>query len=229
MFYAYLSRGRYETYLGFGEWIGPTALFASTYVAKTFAIEPDPTAFAFLSANVAANPAVRTATHLSALCIAPATGELTMRGVGASGSWLDGLVTREDAGIAAFAAANPDKVFTVPCVTLSLYVAEHSIDLSRTFMKVDCEGAEWNLLPSLTAVVASLPAGRRPTLILSQHAATLREAALPALLDLARLFTYAGKWASSADGPLPIASASTALTLDDLRDGSDIICSDFAG
>ena len=150
-----------------------------------------------------------------------------MRGVGASGSWVDSLVKRDDVG--EFLKVHPDKVFDVPCVTLALYVAEHDIDLSRTFMKVDCEGAEYNLLPSLTALVAALPAGRRPTLVISQHNAEMREASLGALLDLVRLFSYAGKWARPADGPLPILAPAANMTVAYLRDGSDIVCSDWAG
>ena len=194
-FHAYLSSGHFSTYIGFGEWIGPTVLFSSSYVERAYAIEPDPAAVSFLRANVAANPAVQANTHVSALCIAPQPGVLSMRGEGASGSWLDGLVKKDSVADAKWAASHPDAIFDVPCVTLAMYVDEHEIDLARTFIKIDTEGAEWSLLPSLHALMAALPPGRRPTIILSPHATALREPSLGALLDFVRLFKFASQWA----------------------------------
>jgi hypothetical protein len=232
VFYAYLARGNFEAYFGFGEWIGPTALFSSAYVSRVFAIEPDPAAYSFLSANVAANPIARAKTHTSALCIATKTGVLTLSssGGGDSESRIDSLVSR---GISDnLTTVHPESsisIVEVPCVTLDVYVAEHEINLARTFIKVDCEGAEWSLLPSLTSIISALPAGRRPTLVISLHSVNSHEASLGALLDLARLFSYAGRWESIGDGPLPIKTSPAALTIDDLRIGGDIICSDYAG
>lgn len=157
-----------------------------------------------------------------------------MRGEGASGSWLDGLVKKDSAADAAWAASHPDAIFDVPCVTLGMYVDEHEIDLAHTFIKIDTEGAEWSLLPSLHALMAALPPGRRPTIILSPHATELREPSLGALLDFVRLFKFASRWPDQVEKqvPLPVTTASSTMQIDDLRDLDlanleDIILSDW--
>lgn len=226
IFHAYLSTGAFDAYVGFGEWIGPTLLFSAPYVLRAFALEPDPIALRILRANVAANPDISTCVFVSGQCIAPKSGALTLRGNGGSGSWITDLTasntTRE------YVSSNRIAEFSVDCVHLREFVESHSIDLQRAFIKIDAEGAEWGIVPSLHAMVEALPAGRRPTFFISLHESDRAEEGREAFLRFARLFSFAGSWTSEEhDGPLPITSPSSLLSLQALTPPSDIILSDL--
>lgn len=69
-----------SVHIDFGAWIGPTAIFASTYARKVFALEPDPSAFMHLYHNIAMNPAVSRNTEATQLCISDQAGSLTLHG-----------------------------------------------------------------------------------------------------------------------------------------------------
>lgn len=162
-------------------------LFAAPLVTRAFAIEPDPLCRAALRQSVALNPPIAGRTFVSSLCISDGMGELTMRGSGSSGSFVAGLTN--SSGQEAYAREWPGMAFTVYCVPLPAFLREHEIDASATFFKVDTEGAEWRVLPSLLGAVAALPEGARPTFFMSIHESTSRD--VGALLAFLRLFKYA--------------------------------------
>jgi len=196
LFAAYLAGTNrpFRTYLGFGEWVGPTALYASTYVDRVFALEPDPLAHKMLVANVAANPDVGVKTHTSRMCIAATPGTLKLRGGGASGSFLDGVVNTKDT--ASYASKFPDAAHDVTCVPLAAYMDEHNIEPGTTFIKVDTEGAEWTIVPSLLSWLSSLGSGKKPTFVISLHKNSdeIISQAAPVFMQVARLFKNGGIW-----------------------------------
>jgi FkbM family methyltransferase len=225
-FSAYLSTGRFTTYLGFGEWIGPTVMFASKFVDKAIALEPDPICRAALAENIAANPEVRERTTVSQVCIAPEAGTLKLRGAGASGSYLDGVV--DNSGAREYKEAHPDMVVNVTCVTLPYFMAASGLDPSSTFVKMDTEGAEWAILPALVPWISAMPEGSKPTMIISFHANDAAAENVEGVLRFLHLFRFGGPWNTVSDGVLPFRTPAANITRDDLPVGHyfDIIVSD---
>ena len=192
VFAEYLREGdHFSTYVGFGEWIGPTVLYAAPFVTRAFAIEPDPNCRAALRESVAANPSIADHTFVSSFCISNASGTLLMRGAGGSGSFLDGLVDAPNNR--KYAADNPSLWFSVHCLPLAAFFEEHGIAISgSTFVKVDSEGAEWVVVPSLHAMLSMVPQGQaRPTFFISVHLNEQRPQSADGFVSVARLFKYA--------------------------------------
>lgn len=227
LFDHYLGSGEYTTYVGFGEWIGPTVLFAAPRVQRAFALEPDPAARRDLRRNVAANPAVAARTHVSSFCIGAEAGTLLMRGRGDSQSFLEGIVeTSKTRDVGTLYASTE-----VTCMKLAAFVEEHMIDVSTTFFKIDTEGAEYAIVPSLHDWLAGMEPGKRPTITLSMHANEAGDAALPAMLKVIHLFRYAGQWEGEKQfSRLPLKKPASEVTLDFLKRcrGCDILMSDRA-
>ena len=114
---------------------------------------------------------------------------------------------------------------------LSAFVEEHTIDPSSTFFKIDTEGAEYVILPSLYEWLEAIAPGKRPTITLSMHANEAGDAALPSMLKVIHLFRYAGQWEGAKRfDPLPLTKLATGVTLDFLKRcrGCDILMSDRA-
>ncbi len=77
------------TYIGFGEWIGPTVFFAAKYALRSYGLEPDPKAFAALQQNKRLNPEL--SVHISPLCIGVRNEKMAMSGNGDSMSVINQL------------------------------------------------------------------------------------------------------------------------------------------
>lgn len=226
----YLSSGRYATYIGVGEWIGPTVLFAAPRVKRAFAVEADPSCTTELRQNVAANPDVGRVTHVSSFCISGQAQSMKIRGTCDSISFVEGIVdTNFTRG---YVENDKIPVSEVSCIPFASFVNEFSVDLPTSFIKMDTEGAEWSIIPSMFDLISAIPAGSRPTLFLSIHDNNmLKEANMEAFVAVLRLFRYGAVWNGLEDGPLPITTpSSTGITPDVLRRCSlcDIIVSDAA-
>lgn len=217
-----MESGRFSSYVGFGEWIGPTALQVAPHVARTFAIEPDPLCLVDLRANVALNPSVAATTFVSSLCISSRVGQLVLRGSGASGSFLEDLVsTKSSRDYAKQYAANQ---FPVTCITLDVFFAEHQIDPSTAFVKVDTEGAEWSILPSLRHWLSSMAV--KPTLLVSPHANDQRSQFLEEFAAIVHMYRFASLLPAGGVGS--IAQPSQFMTREVLSTVSrDFILADF--
>lgn len=147
------------SYIDFGAWIGPTVLFAAQYCKRVYALEPDMQAFSALTANVNTNQELKANVALYHECINKQTGPMTFRGRGDSTSrfsdtsdWGDRTTLPE---------------WTIPCRTLPEFVNQEGVAGLR-LMKIDTEGAELYLLPSLVGWLQSLP-HPKPSLWLSVH------------------------------------------------------------
>ena len=143
----------------FGAYVGFTALYAATYVPRVFAFEASPTSFSLLRANVALNPPLRSRVALFPHAVGDRDAEVTLygRGYADPGCSIFRDVQRGTVAIGAPAARVPMRdAYTV--------LAECGIG-PRTLLKVDIEGAEYQLVPA----IAGLLAEAKPVLHLSFH------------------------------------------------------------
>jgi FkbM family methyltransferase len=143
----------------FGAYIGLTALYAATHVETVFAFEPSPLNHELLARNVAENPELAQRIHLF------------RHGLGAR----DELVTlyakgTADSGSSVFRQVERDRVLdTQPNAVVSLRdaaVVLHEIGIDRrTLLKIDIEGAEYDVLRTIAPQLAE----HKPWLHVSFH------------------------------------------------------------
>lgn len=164
-------------YIGFGEWVGPTVIYAGHFAKQALGMDTDPSAFQELSKNAAVNK------HLGVVvrqqCISDKAETLKMVGTGQSGSALSKTGDTYTGLISQLGST-----FDVECQTLPVFLetlskdpelVEYSKNNRRLFVKIDAEGAETFILPSLTEWVRCLP--RKPVFFISTHATPSRATA----------------------------------------------------
>jgi FkbM family methyltransferase len=143
----------------FGAYIGFTALYAATHVDTVFAFEPSPVNHELLARNVAENPELASRIRLF------------RHGLGAR----DELVTlyakgTADSGSSVFRQVERDRVLSgqpnaiIPLRDAAMVLREIGLD-GRTLLKIDIEGAEYEVL----RVIAPLLAEHKPWLHVSFH------------------------------------------------------------
>ena len=149
-------------YVDFGSWIGPTVLYAGQFASKVYSLEPDPLSFSTLNANINLNPLVAAKVSLYHECIAPKAGVLEMAGSGESNTRLTGTLDEK------FLKAGTR--WKVNCRTLPQFIEEEGVDMANLrLIKMDTEGTELWLLPSLRLWLESLGEGKKPAIWLSVH------------------------------------------------------------
>ena len=162
------------TYVGIGEWVGVTGLFALQRASEVIMVEADPIAFAEMKENVRLN-SEQTSSRviLDSRCISNISESKVMFANGGSGS---SIVHRPS--ISRFPKIH------VECTAISQFVAEYELDTKdHVFVKIDVEGGESLILPSLLSWILST--GIRPTLFFSMHmtADSAERASIAALLN----------------------------------------------
>lgn len=145
-------------YYDIGAWIGPTVLYASRTVREVYAFEPDPTAYSYLLTNLRLNQV--TNAHPFNIALRPEDGSVAMASFGGK------------AGDSQTSVLKPRGGGSTTALGLS-WTTWRSLTRapSPTFIKMDVEGAEFRLLPTLGEVLER----DRPTLCLSTHAPYLAE------------------------------------------------------
>lgn len=143
----------------FGAYIGFTALYAATYVDMVFAFEPSPVNHELLARNVAENPdlAARIRLFRHGLGARDEMVTLYAKGAADSGSSVFRQIERDRV-----LSGQPDAV--VPVRDAAVVLHEIGLD-RRTLLKIDIEGAEYEVLGS----IAPLLADRKPWLHVSFH------------------------------------------------------------
>jgi hypothetical protein len=206
-----------DAYVGFGAWVGPTALFAARRTPRVLALDADPWAYFELKANFALNgllgaggappgadPGANFEFPRAAAdprCVSSRSESLTMGGVGDSASMLK---RTQDAGVSGRwrelieGARKPE--WTATCAPLPAILDEYALpgrapgDGRRLFVKMDAEGAESFILPSLAPWLDrwDARAEEKPTLFVSMHDAAdeAQRAAIAALLNRYRFFAH---------------------------------------
>lgn len=144
-----------ESYVDFGAWVGPTALYAAHYSHRVYAIEPDPMAYSALVANVQKNSRLAPRIKPYFECINGKEGPVTLRGRGDSGSRAN------------HPAGEGVLEWMIQCRTLQQFLVEEGAGTPR-LIKIDVEGGELALLPSLQPLLGSFY-DRKPAIWLSVH------------------------------------------------------------
>ncbi|MDK3072816.1 FkbM family methyltransferase [Sedimentitalea sp. JM2-8] len=146
-------------YLDIGAWIGPTVLYGARKARHVWCFEPDPEAFRALAWNIDLNGL----NNVSAFAAALSQGVGVARMAGFHG----------EKGDSTTSLLNPAGAAGSDVLTLGFDQFETAVDLNGvSLVKMDVEGAEFDLLPTLTPWLAK----RRPALLLSIHAPFLAPA-----------------------------------------------------
>ena len=151
--------------IDFGSWIGPTVLTAAHAPStRVYGFEVDPVAFTQLALNVALNADVAAKTSVFFMGI---SGEAKVVEF-SSGACTKGMGDSCSSAIAT--SLVPTNKWSVQTMPLAAFVAAEGIRLEDiSLIKVDTEGAELFILPSLAEWVRGWPGGVKPAIWLSLH------------------------------------------------------------
>jgi FkbM family methyltransferase len=127
-------------FLDIGAWIGSTSLYGAQLAQRCVAFEPDPVAFAALSRNVEAN---RQADWIGRL-------QIQERAINKDGqSFTLGGTSKGADSTSSALFPNRESQWTVRALRLPDVLAEHRADGQPVFLKIDIEGGEYDLIPSI--------------------------------------------------------------------------------
>ena len=162
-------------YLDFGAWIGPTVLYAARQCRHVFCLEPDAEAYERLLSNLRLNRIENVSTFHGAMHTHD--GSVTLHNPRIFGN-SETRVQRASAGDSTTVLAMDISRF-IECWNI------RQIDL----IKIDVEGAEFDLMQSIIDLLPSM----KPCIYLSLHAPlvaqTERQGKLAAVVELARHYT----------------------------------------
>ena len=181
-------------YVDFGSWIGPTLLFAAQKARVSIGLEPDPSSFAELSANVLLNPEFSFKVILLNACVAGTEMAVDMKGAcGKSMSTVDGTYS-ETHPLHRATASTP--TWQAYCITLRFLLESYSLlprKHEEIFIKIDAEGAESHIIPGISDLILQLKP--RISVYVSMHDVVTRPtrevSMVDSFLDVFQLFTYA--------------------------------------
>ena len=161
-------------YLDIGAWIGPTVLFGARKARHVWCFEPDPTAFRALAWNIDLNDMDNVSAFAAAL-----SDDVGMTRMASFGG---------EKGDSMTSLLNADGAAGSDVLTIGWDHFAGSVDLSGvSLVKMDIEGAEFDVLPSLIPWLKQ----QRPALYLSTHAPFLDEATRAArMAELARSLSF---------------------------------------
>ena len=150
-------------FLDLGAWVGALSLYAAALGARVLAVEADPVALEQLRRNLLANPALAARIDVLPKAVAPRAGAVRLgarrkRGDSMSSTLLAGSGTSWSAE-----AVTPEAL---------MVLAEEG---RRLVVKLDIEGGEYGLLPTLAPALAR----RDAVLLASFHPVILRESRDP--------------------------------------------------
>jgi FkbM family methyltransferase len=128
------------TFLDLGAWVGPTALYAAARGARVIALEADPVALAQLRRNLAVNPALAQRIEVLARAVHAAEGRVTFGARRKPGDSMSSVLIAP--GTATWMAD-----------TITPLALAARIGPGRLFVKLDIEGGEYELLPSMRPLV----------------------------------------------------------------------------
>lgn len=162
-------------YLDIGAWIGPTVLYGAARARRVYCFEPDPVAFRYLAWNLELNAVQNVSAFSAALSQGVGIARMASFG-GEAGDSMSSLLNDGDHGS--------------DVITLGWEDFAAAADLSRvSLVKMDIEGAEFDVLPSLLPWLKA----QRPALYLSTHAPFLdAETRLQRMKTLAEQLSFYG-------------------------------------
>lgn len=143
-------------YCDIGAWIGPTVLHAANIAKKVVCFEPDPTAYRYLRWNIDLNQFKNVTSYSFALAESTAITRMASHRGKPGDSMTSLLFDNEGSGV---------DVLTVRWQQfLEMSPVKHF-----DFLKIDIEGGEYQLMPSLAEYLST----HKPVLYLSTHAPLL--------------------------------------------------------
>jgi FkbM family methyltransferase len=194
------------TFLDLGAWIGAMTLYAAGICRRCFAVEPDPLAFAQLSANLALNPDLAPRVVACNEAIWDRTGPLPFGTASTLG---------DSQSSALFTSSS--QTLTVPAFTIEDFVSRHQVR-GLSFIKIDIEGGEATVLPAMERFLEAA----KPSLYVSLHPALFPHPREDAGRIIAVLSRYR-RWWSPGGRPL---DASRLLARLRLKLNYDLVVSD---
>lgn len=150
-------------YVDLGAWIGPTALLAAPAVSRVVCAEADPVAFGTLTENLELNPeasAKMLALHVAA---GPSDGTAVLSSAGGGGDSNSSVVRPGDAGAR----------WEVEQIAFSTLLARAGLE-GADFVKIDVEGAEYELVPAMRPHPPTLYVAFHPNLLVDKRTPAAR-------------------------------------------------------
>ncbi len=151
-----------HVYLDIGAWIGPTVLYAAQLAKSAYAFEPDPIAYRELKINVELNSDQAWARKLMIFNKAVTRDTQNLR-IGNRGNGGDSTSS------ALFSHENT--AWEVEGTRLQDLITSHGLEKEKLFIKIDIEGGEYDLIPSIAGLLGS----HDTTLLLSLHPDFLKQ------------------------------------------------------
>ena len=150
-------------YVDLGAWIGSTVLLAAPLVSRIVCVEPDPLAFAALSENLALNPEVMQKTTAVQAAVGATDGSVILTSAGAGGDSNSSVARAGDTGAR----------WETEQITLATLVSRAALG-PPDFIKVDIEGAEYDLLSTLPVQPPTLYVALHPNLLIDKRSLAAR-------------------------------------------------------
>lgn len=183
--YAILSRflNADSIYCDVGAWIGPTVIYAARKCRRAFCFEPDPIAYRYLCWNIELNDLRNVSSFNVALADRAGMQSMSSRS-GEIGDSTTSLLKGSQE------STNHIDVLTMTWDSF-LGASQGASQIERIdFLKIDIEGGEFSLLPTLKDYLAK----HKPVVYLSTHApflkAGLREASMRQLSDVMAIYKH---------------------------------------
>lgn len=148
--------GSEDTVLDLGAWIGAVSLYAANCAMQVYAIEPDPVVFPVLEKNLLLNPGLKSKLKCCNLAISDKCQLLALYARNRYGTSSSSLLPRIRDGLS---------TEQVQGITLKKFIDSEKIN-KIDFIKIDIEGGEFDLIPSIAADLKNLD---YPTLFISFH------------------------------------------------------------
>ncbi|MCH2215713.1 MAG: FkbM family methyltransferase [Flavobacteriales bacterium] len=135
-------------FLDVGGWIGSTLFYAAQKVKKAVVFEPDPIAFAELNANLKLNHDSNWHSHCETIkaAVAPEAGKVKI-----------GFRTSGGDSMSSVLLSDSLNSKEVEAMSLSEFIKDRDLKDEKLFVKMDVEGFEYDILPSLKSLIQTLP------------------------------------------------------------------------
>ena len=151
-----------DTVLDIGAWSGVLSLFLAKKAKKVHALDPDPVCYQELLANRALNPDIKDKISIYQTAISDKEEEIFLSARDRYGASSTSILSRK---------RDSKKTFKIKTKTLATFLEEAEIS-QVDFIKMDVEGAEFQILPNLASTIRNL---NFPTFYVSFHYSYLNE------------------------------------------------------
>ena len=194
-------------YFDIGAWIGHTVLYEAQLAKKVICFEPDPTAYRYLRWNIDLNKLKNVSSYSLALAETMSISRMASHRGKPGDSMTSLLFDNESSGVDVLTMAWQQ--------FLDISPVKH-ID----FMKIDIEGGEYQLMPSLKAYLQE----HKPVLYLSTHAPLLdsdtRLSSMQGIIDVLSIYD------KCLDENLELIDINTLVTQDALENFRSFVFTD---